>query len=61
VVMRLVAEGKRDEIVAPEWCFEKERIMWKIEAEMLRRGSVQGCRYEEPQLLHSSAAPIVPA
>ncbi|MBS1996180.1 MAG: TIGR01212 family radical SAM protein [Cyanobacteria bacterium SZAS LIN-2] len=61
VVMRLMAEGKRDEIVAPEWAFEKERIMFRIEAEMLRRKSVQGCRYEEAQFLHNNAAPIVPA
>ena len=47
VIMRLVAEGSRDEIIAPEWCFEKERIMQKIEAELERRGTRQGSRYAE--------------
>jgi radical SAM superfamily enzyme len=45
--MRLVAEGSRDEIIAPEWCFEKDRIMQKIEAELERRGTKQGSRYAE--------------
>jgi radical SAM protein (TIGR01212 family) len=46
VIMRLVAEGSRDEIVAPEWAFDKEKTMWKIEAEMLRRQTVQGARFD---------------
>jgi hypothetical protein len=47
VIMRLVAEGSRDEIIAPEWCFEKERVMQKIEAELERRGTRQGSRFGE--------------
>jgi uncharacterized protein len=47
VVMRLVAEGSQDEIIAPQWAFEKERVMQKIEAEMQRRGTVQGSKYVE--------------
>lgn len=57
VVMRLVAEGTRDEIIAPDWAFEKERIMQKIEDELSRRGTKQGSRY----IPASSAAPMVPA
>lgn len=47
VIMRLVAEGSQDEIIAPAWCFEKERVMNKIEAELARRGTRQGSRYKE--------------
>jgi len=46
VIMRLMGEGSVNEIVGPTWCFEKERVMKKIEAEMLRRGSIQGCKYD---------------
>lgn len=42
VIMRLVAEGSEDEIIAPQWAFEKERIMKKIDAELEVRGSFQG-------------------
>lgn len=45
VVMRLVAEGTREEIIAPEWCFEKSRIMGKIDQELERRGSRQGSKF----------------
>lgn len=46
VVMRLVAEGSEDEIIAPQWAFEKERIMKKIDAELYSRGTRQGSRYQ---------------
>lgn len=42
VIMRLVAEGTQDEIIAPNWSFEKERIMKNIDAELARRESFQG-------------------
>lgn len=45
VIMRLVAEGTREEIIAPDWCFEKSRIMGKIDQELLRRGTRQGSRF----------------
>lgn len=47
VIMRLVAEGSQDEIIAPAWAFDKERIMQKIEAELTKRGTRQGSRYKE--------------
>lgn len=59
IVMRLVAEGTEDEIVAPKWSFEKSRIMDKIDAEMARRGTQQGSRYLSPRM--SNAAPMIPA
>ncbi|HEY9792206.1 MAG TPA: TIGR01212 family radical SAM protein [Candidatus Obscuribacterales bacterium] len=59
IVMRLVAEGSEDEIIAPNWAFEKSRIMDKIDAEMLRRGTRQGSGYDLS--LASNAAPMMPA
>ena len=61
VVMRLVAEGTEDEIIAPQWSFQKSRIMEKIDAEMERRGTKQGSSYSPLSLALSSAAPIIPA
>ncbi|HEY9718750.1 MAG TPA: TIGR01212 family radical SAM protein [Trichormus sp.] len=46
IVMRLVAEGSEDEIIAPQWCFGKERVMKKIEAELARRGTRQGSKFQ---------------
>lgn len=45
VIMRLVAEGSEDEIIAPAWAFEKERIMKKIDAELVSRDSYQGKKF----------------
>ena len=45
VVMRLVAEGTREEVIAPEWSFEKSRIMDKIDQELSKRGTRQGSRF----------------
>jgi uncharacterized protein len=41
IIMRLVAEGKREELIAPSWAFEKHRIMAKIEARLVERGTRQ--------------------
>lgn len=57
VIMRLVAEGTKDELIAPTWALEKPRIMDKIILEMNRRGSKQGSAL----INHSSEAPIIPA
>lgn len=61
IVMRLVAEGSEDEIVAPGWAFEKSRIMEKIDAEMARRGTKQGSRYLAAFSVGNNAAPMMPA
>jgi hypothetical protein len=45
IVMRLVAEGSRDEVIAPDWCFEKTVVMDEISAELARRGTRQGSRF----------------
>lgn len=45
IIMRLVAEGSQDEIIAPQWSFEKDRVMKKMQDELTRRGTRQGSRY----------------
>jgi radical SAM protein (TIGR01212 family) len=42
VVMRMVAEGTKDELCAPSWSFEKSRVSERIEAEMKKRNTYQG-------------------
>lgn len=49
VIMRLVAEGSQEELIAPSWAFEKFRIMEKIDAELMRRGTKQGSKFRAPQ------------
>jgi radical SAM protein (TIGR01212 family) len=61
VIMRLVAEGSQDEIIAPDWAFEKERVMKKIEDELRRRGTKQGSRYIKQEAeLHQSFQQSLP-
>ncbi|HEY9785475.1 MAG TPA: TIGR01212 family radical SAM protein [Candidatus Obscuribacterales bacterium] len=45
VVMRLVAEGTKEEVIAPAWSFCKNRVMEKIDLELVRRGTRQGSRF----------------
>lgn len=45
VIMRLVAEGSRKDVVGPEWCFDKRHTMDMIDKEMARRGTSQGSRF----------------
>lgn len=45
IVMRLVAEGTKEELIAPAWSFNKSRVMDAIDAELERRGTRQGSRY----------------
>ncbi len=45
VIMRLVAEGSEDEIIAPKWAFEKRRVMERIDSELERRGTEQGSKF----------------
>ena len=61
IVMRLVAEGSRNEVVAPEWCFEKERTLEKIHDRLKSEGIYQGKNFVQRSSAMSSAAPIMPA
>lgn len=46
VIMRLVAEGMEEEIIAPSWSFEKERVTKRIDDLMRARGTVQGSKFQ---------------
>jgi len=37
IIMRLVAEGTKEELIAPEWSFNKSLVMDEIDAELKRR------------------------
>lgn len=54
VIMRLVAEGKREELIVPEWSFDKFKVMDKIVAELQRRGTRQGSRFAQFATLDST-------
>ena len=45
IIMRLVAEGTKDEMLAPAWAFHKRGVMELIDAELARRDSWQGRRF----------------
>jgi len=45
VIMRLLAEGRKEEIVAPEWCFEKRRLTEKIETYLEEHDIRQGKKF----------------
>jgi radical SAM protein (TIGR01212 family) len=44
VVMRLVAEGTKDELIAPDWSFNKSLVHDQIDAELARRSTKQGSK-----------------
>jgi uncharacterized protein len=46
IVMRLVAEGKKTELVAPTWSYDKFTTFDKIRAEFRRRATRQGSRIQ---------------
>jgi radical SAM protein (TIGR01212 family) len=46
IIMRLIAEGSKDEIIAPVWALDKTPVMERINQTMIDRGSKQGCKFE---------------
>ena len=49
VIMRLLAEGRKEEIIGPQWCFEKRRLSEKLEAYFQEKDIRQGRNF-----LHST-------
>jgi hypothetical protein len=43
-IHRLTGDGPRATLLAPLWSLNKWEVLNAIDAEMMRRGSVQGCR-----------------
>ena len=44
LIHRLTGDGPRDTLLAPLWSLNKWEVLNAIDAELARRGSVQGCR-----------------
>lgn len=44
VIHRLTGDAPRDTLIGPEWSLKKWEVLNAIDAEMERRGSVQGCK-----------------
>ena len=45
IIMRLMGDAPRDMLVAPAWSLQKQRVIAKIESELVRRDSYQGKYY----------------
>ena len=45
IIMRLLAEGRKEEILAPEWCFEKTRLNATLEQYLNANDIRQGSKY----------------
>ncbi len=43
---RLSGDAPRQYLIAPAWCSEKAALRAAVEAELVRRGSWQGCKWE---------------
>lgn len=56
IVMRLVAEGMKEEIIAPDWAFDKNRVMAAIDAELVARKKRQGSKFNQANKSGSSLA-----
>ena len=50
VIHRLTGDPHPEELVAPEWCRDKSRVLTGIREELARRGSRQGSAWEKESL-----------
>jgi radical SAM protein (TIGR01212 family) len=57
VYHRVTGTATRDILLAPDWCSKKWAVLNAIENELLRRGSRQGMRTDEPGWLDADSAP----
>lgn len=53
IVMRLVAEGSKDEVIAPTWSLEKYRVMQHIDARLAELDTWQGKKFLIPESVAS--------
>jgi hypothetical protein len=49
VIHRLTGDPHRHELLAPDWCLDKSRVLGRIREEFARRGSRQGSRVSSEQ------------
>lgn len=47
IIMRLVAEGQKEELIAPTWSYDKFTVMDKIREEFKKRGTRQGSKFSQ--------------
>jgi len=50
VIHRLTGDPHPEELVAPDWCRDKARVLRDIRGELARRGARQGSAWEPPAL-----------
>ena len=46
VIDRLSGDAPREYLIGPQWCLDKPAIRAAVEAEFVRRGSWQGCKWK---------------
>ncbi len=46
IIMRLLAEGRKEEILAPKWCFEKTRLNAALEMYLEEKNIRQGSKFQ---------------
>jgi uncharacterized protein len=51
VIHRLTGDPHRQELLAPDWCLDKFRVLGRIREEFARRGSRQGSRFKDGEAI----------
>ncbi len=44
LIQRLTGERRKNLLVAPQWCLEKNKVLYRINQELIKRGSYQGIK-----------------
>jgi hypothetical protein len=60
VIHRLTGDPHPQELLAPDWCLNKSRVLRLIKEEFSRRGSRQGSRWEEVRATYKKALSPLP-
>jgi hypothetical protein len=60
VIHRLTGDPHPGELLAPEWCLDKSRILNLIKGEFARRGSRQGSRWQPEEPTPAPGSPLWP-
>jgi uncharacterized protein len=55
IIHRLTGDGPRDQLLAPLWSLNKWEVLNAIDAELARRGSMQGVESDSPPPLRTDA------
>ena len=60
VIHRLTGDPHPGELLAPEWCLHKSRVLNLIKGEFARRGSSQGARWHPGEHAPAPGTPLLP-